>query len=171
MTSRKSLMFSMSDLVDKLGSGFSLETVLLVFTAITSFIAAAAGILKLRRHVELPVILAKTIEYHQAPDLLTREIRFEQLTDPSAWVVNEVKTSILGNKWICVMGEPVRNKYGEFLGYKPGGEWGNRITFNPPSLDGCFLLHPEAPSGLILSFRVALRGQPRVLRSIRVFLE
>ena len=148
-----------------------LESILLVFTAITSCIAAVTGILKLRRNIELPAIAARTINRPENSELESREIQFEQLTNPSVWIVNEVRTSTFGRRWLCKIGEPVRNSIGMFIGYKLESEWVSRLTFDPPVQDGGFLLHPEAPEKLTLSFTVALRGRPRVRRRVRVFLE
>ena len=166
------MSFSITILVGELELMISLEIILLVFTAITSLIAAVTGVLRLRRHVELPAISAKTVNRSESTDLLNREIQFKQLTNPSIWVVNEVKTSTFGEKWMCITSDPVWNDYGEFLGYRQeSAEWSRCLKFNPPIRDGEFLLHPDAPHELILSFKVALRGQSRIKRKIKVFLE
>ena len=164
-------MFPVGELFDEFVNALSFDRVLLLIAAVSSLVAMATGLLKLRKQVEEPVIVAKTLNLSQSPELLNRMVEFKQLSDASAWVVDEIRISRLGKKWIGTDGEPVRNPYGEFVGYEMVSNWERRLTFNPPVRNGSFLLHPEAPKGLTISFRVVLRGQPGVRRRLKVFLE
>lgn len=147
------------------------DTWLLVATAITSFIAAATGLLNLRRRYDLPVIIAKATDM-DLPDLnLTgRHMAFNQPTSPSTWLVSAITLPGPRREWLCRIGEDVRSDFGEFVGYRIAGNWAKRIVFQPPLAGGELLVHPDASAHLELRFTVVLRARPRVKRTILVHL-
>ena len=86
----------------------------------------------------------------------------------SKWLIEEVRIAKHRCKWIAVAGEGQRNDFGEFIGYPLGGDWTNRIRYDPPVYREKLRLHPDAPKHLRFSFRVCLRYRFRVKRWVHV---
>ena len=86
----------------------------------------------------------------------------------SKWLIEEVRIAKYRCKWIAVAGEGQRNNFGEFIGYPLGGDWTNRIRYDPPVYKGSLRLHPDTPRHLRFSFRVCLRYRFRVKRWVHV---
>ena len=128
---------------------------LLIATAITSLIAAATGLLNLRRRYDLPVITAKATGA-DLPDLniTGHHVAFGQPTSPSPWLVSAITLAGPRGKWLCTIDERVHNNFGEFVGYRIAGNWTKRVTFQPPLAGGEILIHPDAPAHLELRFTV-----------------
>ena len=99
-----------------------------------------------------------------------REVCFKQPDDPSVWLVCDVSISRNRYKWLSKLGDPVRNDFGEFIGYYRNGNWTNRIKYDPPVSNMSFLLHTDAPDYLWLSFRTILMAHPRIKRRVRVLV-
>ena len=131
--------------------------------------------LKFRERDELPRIPIwvsdHTSEAHN-PYLFRRCLHFQMPLDssPSKWVTDEVRIAKSRHKWIAVPGEAERNNFGEFEGYALGGDWTDRIRYDPPVDDEIFLLHPDAPAPKDLSFkfRIRLRSRLRTKRKVDV---
>ena len=159
----------------------SLETVSIFIAAITgtiaaigSVVAAVIALLSRRERFELPVILAKVIEYNLQPhdaEIVRRKVTLEQPTKPPVWLVYEVRLKKGRDKWLAEIGDGVPDNYGAFVGYRPKSDWTHSIMVNPPASNGEFLLHPRAPAHLWLSVSVALRGKPGTKRSVVVSTE
>ena len=148
------------------------DTWLLIATAITSLIAAATGLLNLRRRYDLPVIIAKATDT-DLPDLniTGRHVAFRQPTSPSPWLVSAITLAGPRGEWLCRSGDGVNNNFGEFVGYRIADNWTKRIVFQPPLAGGELLVHPDAPAHLELRFTVVLRARPRVKQTIPVHSE
>ena len=54
------------------------------------------------------------------------------------------------------------------IAYSPGGDWTDRVRYDPPVHTGKLLLHPDAPKHLTFSVRVCLRYRPRIKRKMEV---
>ena len=161
-----------------------MEHYLLLISAIGSCIAALTGLLILRSRYGLPRIQAHVLPRIQVgtreddPDrskdtdqeVHRREVCFKQPDDPSVWLVCDVSISRNRYKWLSKLGDPVRNDFGEFIGYYRNGNWTNRIKYDPPVSNMSFLLHTDAPDYLWLSFRTILMAHPRIKRRVRVLV-
>ena len=151
-----------------------MELYLLLITAIGSCIAAFTGLLSFRSRYGLPHIQARLQEHdfvNPNPErkVLRRVVSFNQSDDPPEWLVCEVSISKKRRrKWCSMPGEEVRNNWGEFVGCYDNGDWKNRIKYDPPVKSELFLLHPDAPDHLWLSFRTILIAHPRIKRKVRV---
>ena len=170
--------------MDQLASFFwdNLEAVLLFITAIGSLVAASVGLLVYRAQKGSPDILAeyRTWGTSQAPDaeFVTRTVKFHQPADqpadpldtrPARWLVYEVRIAKSRHKWLAVPGKAKRTSLTEgHLGYAPGGDWTDRIRYDPPVQWGTVLLHPDAPEHPKLLFRVRLRSDFRTKRKVKV---
>ena len=109
---------------------------------------------------ESPLIFARIIEHgteSQDTNIRRRELRLLQKTDPSLWLVYKICTS---KKWLSRIVEPKWNKYGEMEDYSQDGDWRKCILFDTPVKEDSVLLHPDAPSTLLLSCFVVKRNRP-----------
>ena len=125
------------------------------------------AVLHYRERHELPEIVAQVIGYEYS---VGHYIRFYQPKEPSPskWLIDEIRIVDPPHKWIARAGEGQWNDFGEFIGYSLGGDWTNRIRYDPPVDSGEFLPHPDAPKHLCLSFRVRLRSRLRFKRKVDV---
>lgn len=133
--------------------------------------AAITGLLNLRKRYKLPNIRVKQIDNDppdRDPGVHRRVIRFEHASGSPEWLISEVWISRTFHRWLSLPGEPERNDYGEFEGYR-GANWTRRIKYISPVEDGILLLHPEAPAHLQLSLSVVLSANYRVRRRVRVW--
>ena len=146
---------------------FSVNTILLIVTAIGSIIAAVASILGLRKQYELPIIHVRdsTVSW-TSEGTIGRYVEFRQPTEPPQWLVHQVK---IRQEWIAKTGDQVRDNFGSLLGFRQGSDWKNRLVFNPPVANGYFVLHVDAPQHLKYSFDVVLRNQVGVRRRVTCF--
>lgn len=103
-------------------------------------------------------------------DLVHRSVNFYLPTKPSLsnWLIDEIRMAGPRHKWIARAGEGQWNESGGFTGYYLGGDWTDRIRYDPPIRSGVFLIHPDAPKHLRFSFRVRLRYRLRVKRKVDV---
>ena len=161
--------------MDQLASFFwdNLNLVLLSITAIASLVAASVSVLVYRAQKGSPDIIAeyRTWGTSQAPDaeLVTRTVAFHQQTRPAGWLVSEVRIAKSRHKWLAVQGEEKRNAKGtEILGHALGGDWTDRVRYDPPVRAGRVLLHPDAPKHPKLLFRVHLLSDFRTKRKVEV---
>ena len=150
-----------------LTGGLAIATVLLAY-------------LNLRARDELPEISARlsghTSEAHNShsqdhnPHLFRRHLHFRMPLDssPSKWETDEVRIAKSRHEWIAVPGEGEWNDFGEFEGYALGGDWTDRLRYDPPVDDEIFLLHPDAPENLRFKFRIRLRSRLRTKRKVDV---
>ena len=93
------------------------------------------------------------------PDAEARAVRFRQPPD-SRWLVYEVSTDSRQHRWLAVL-----------QGSRRSGSWTDRLSYHPPIDSASFLLHPDAPESLRLSFRARLRSYSRILCKVDVLLE
>lgn len=123
---------------------------------------------------ESPLIVARIIKHDgisQDPNIQRRVLLLRQETDPSLWSVRKVCTSRPREKWFLGMGKAKRNDYGEFEGFWQNGAWQNRILFDPPLKAVSVLLHPDAPSTLLLSCYVVRCNRLSFARKVWVIPE
>ena len=164
--------------MDQLASFFwdNLDSVLLSITAIASLVAARVSLLVYQAQKGLPDIIAtyRTREkLSQAPDaeLVTRTVDFHQPTRPARWLVYEARIAKSRHKWLAVPGEHKQKRIAsclEIIGYALGGDWTDRIRYDPPVTAGRVLLHPDAPEHPKLLFRARLRSDFRTKRKVEV---
>ena len=93
------------------------------------------------------------------PDADARAVRFHQPGD-ARWLVYEVSTDSRQHRWLAVL-----------QGSRRSGSWTDRLSYHPPIDSASFLLHPDAPDSLRLSFRARLRSYSRILCKVDVLLE
>lgn len=93
------------------------------------------------------------------PDADARAVRFHQPGD-ARWLVYEVSTDSRQHRWLAVL-----------QGSRRSGSWTDRLSYHPPIDSASFLLHPDAPASLRLSFRARLRSYSRILCKVDVLLE
>ena len=93
------------------------------------------------------------------PDADARAIRFRQPSD-ARWLVYEVSTDSRQHRWLAVL-----------QGARRSGSWTDRLSYHPPVDGASFLLHPDAPESLRLSFRARLQSYSRILCKVDVLLE
>ena len=93
------------------------------------------------------------------PDADARAIRFQQPGD-ARWLVYEVSTDSRQHRWLAVL-----------QGSRRSGSWTDRLSYHPPVDSASFLLHPDAPESLRLSFRARLRSYSRILCKVDVLLD
>ena len=93
------------------------------------------------------------------PDADARAVRFQQPGD-SRWLIYEVCTDSRQNRWLAVL-----------QGSRRSGSWTDRLSYHPPVDSASFLLHPDAPESLRLSFRARLRPYNRILCKVDVLLD
>ena len=135
-----------------------------LLSGIGTVVAACTGLLIYRSRERSPDIIAKTQQLDlviksPSPELVSRTVGFRLLPDPSRWLVYEVRLAKSRHKWLAVPGEEGRNpEGGVVLGYFPGGDWTDRIRYEPPVSTGGVLLHPDAPPYPNLFFLVRLRS-------------
>jgi hypothetical protein len=155
-----------------------LQPFILLISALGALLTALfTGLLFWTRH-ELPADFAEVKSNSQPsePDLVTRHVEFNLEFDRmtatvihSKWVVDEISITYPRHKWIAVAGGSRMNEVGERI-YSCGGYWTDRIPYYPPVAGGVFLLHPDAPDYLKLSFRLRLKSCHRVKRKVDVTL-
>ena len=92
------------------------------------------------------------------PDAEARAVRFRQSSD-ARWLVYEVNTDSRQHRWLAVL-----------QGSRRSGPWTDRLSYHPPVDSASFLLHPDAPASLRLSFRARLRSYSRILCKVDVLL-
>ena len=93
------------------------------------------------------------------PDAEARAVRFHQPPD-ARWLVYEVRTDSPQHRWLAVL-----------QGSRRSGSWTDRLSYHPPVDSASFLLHPDAPASLRLSFRARLRSYSRILCKVDVPLD
>lgn len=93
------------------------------------------------------------------PDSEALAVSFRQPSD-SRWLVYEVRTDSRQNRWIAVL-----------RGSRRYGPWTDRISYHPPVSNESFLLHPDAPEHLRLSFCARLRSYSRIQCKVGVLLK
>ena len=93
------------------------------------------------------------------PDADARAIRFHQ-PDDARWLVYEVSTDSPQHRWLAVL-----------QGSRRSGSWTDRLSYHPPVDGASFLLHPDAPASLRLSFRARLQSYSRILCKVDVLLD
>ena len=93
------------------------------------------------------------------PDAAARAIRFRQPGD-ARWLVYEVSTDSRQHRWLAGL-----------QGSRRSGSWTDRLSYHPPVDGASFLLHPDAPASLHLSFRARLQSYSRILCKVDVLLE
>ena len=153
-----------------------IDSCLQIFLSVTTTIVLVVGVVLtwLYNRPKSPLIVARITEHDgisQDTNIQRRELRLRQETDPSLWLVRKVCTSKPREKWLSRIGEAKRNSYGEFEGYGQDGDWQNRILFDPPRKDVSVLLHPDAPSTLLLSCYVVRRNSFFFRRKVSVIPE
>ena len=92
-------------------------------------------------------------------DADARAVRFHQPGD-ARWLIYEVSTDSRQHRWLAVL-----------QGSRRSGSWTDRLSYHPPIDSASFLLHPDAPASLRLSFRARLRSYSRILCKVDVLLE
>ena len=92
------------------------------------------------------------------PDADARAVRFRQPGD-ARWLVYEVSTDSHQHRWLAGL-----------QGSRRSGSWTDRLSYHPPIDSASFLLHPDAPASLRLSFRARLRSYSRILCKVDVLL-
>ena len=92
------------------------------------------------------------------PDAEARAVRFRQPLD-SRWLVYEIGTDSQQDRWLAVL-----------QGARRSGPWTDRISYHPPVSSASFLLHPDAPASLRVSFRARLQSYSRILCKVDVIL-
>ena len=156
-----------------------LQPFILLISAFGALLTALfTGLLFWTRH-ELPDIFAgvKSNSQPSEPDLVTRHVEFNLELDRmratsihSKWFVDEISITSPRRKWIAVAGGSRTNEVGDRI-YSGSGYWTDRIPYHPPVAWGVFLLHPDAPDYLKLSFRLRLKSRHRVKRKVDVMLQ
>ena len=94
------------------------------------------------------------------PDADARAVSFRQPLDAARWLVYEVGTDSQHHRWLAVL-----------QGSRRSGRWTDRLSYYPPVSSGSFLLHPDAPEPLRLSFRARLRSYGRIQCKVDVILK
>ena len=93
------------------------------------------------------------------PEADARAVRFRQPSD-ARWLIYEVSTDSRQHRWLAGL-----------QGARRSGSWTDRLSYHPPVDSASFLLHPDAPASLHLSFRARLQSYSRILCKVDVLLE
>ena len=148
-------------------SEFSINTILLIVTAIGSVVAAIASILGLRKQYELPIFQVRdSTVLWDSEGTVGRYVEFRQPVELPEWLVQQVK---IRQEWIARAGDQVRDDFGGVLGFRQASDWERKLVFDPPVANGYFVLHIDAPKHLKYSFDVVLRNQVGVRRRVTCF--
>ena len=147
-----------------------MELALLGITAAATSAAAIIGLLAYRaRHQPHPINITTTTGSaltNGDTRISVRQIDFTQQSERPEWEINELSIANTRCKWLYNKRQDRRN-FAAYDTYK-GAKWVNSIKYRIPIKSGGFILHPDAPSELLLLFRVVLKTNNRVTRKIRI---